>query len=219
MIRTLRQTNTGLKRVVSASMREGRLEATPTTRSQCGFLRKLLCLYTPLLLVLLAGCANPYSVSINKINYKAEQKKGIIQFTDPKLYKREALINERRDELAYLKDLLDKSRTQDFKPEIVRELEVITAFSAAMGLKFDPAAAITFERDKETSELVHQIELTRLEMELAQLQRDATLLKEQLEQQKDLMKPNCASKRLLRLIRKIHKGISTWLSSIMTMVT
>ena len=109
MIRTLRQTNTGLRRVVIASMRVGRFEVTHTIRAQCGSLRKLVCIYAPLFFVLLASCANPYGVSINKIDYKAEQKKGVIQFTDPKLYKREALINERRGDLKYLKELLKKS--------------------------------------------------------------------------------------------------------------
>jgi hypothetical protein len=131
---------------------------------------------------LLAGCANPYALGLSKINYAASQKAGVIQFTDPKLYKREALINERRAELGYLDDLLKASAKPEFKiePEIVRELEVIRAFSAAVGLKFDPAAAIESRRATEIGDIEQRIQVTRLEMQLAQLTRDAELLRDRL---------------------------------------
>ena len=133
----------------------------------------------------LGACGNPYALFLNSVNLDAVQQTGVIQFTDPKLYKREALINERKNERSYLIGLLEASEKPEFefKPEIVRELEVIQAFSATAGLKFDPAAAANFQRDTEVAELKQQIELTRLEMQIAQLRRDAELQKIQLSQQ------------------------------------
>lgn len=151
-----------------------------------GGMPSLLCGYGLVVMLLLAGCGNPYALKLNNIKYNAKQEKGVIQFTDPKLYKREALINERRKELSYLNTLLDNSATVQFNAEIVRQVEVITAFSAALGLKFDPAAGAAFRRDSETADLKHQIEVTRLQMELAQLKRDAELLKDRLAQQTEL---------------------------------
>jgi len=135
--------------------------------------------------MLLAACTNPYALKLNSINMEAEQQAGVIQFTDPKLYKREALINERKGERTYLNKLLDKTESDDFKiePEIVRELETLRAFSASLGLKVDPAAGANFQRDTEIAELKHQYELTRLDMQLSQLKRDAELLKDQLAKQ------------------------------------
>jgi hypothetical protein len=133
--------------------------------------------------LILTGCPNPYALKVSKVNYEAPQTKAVIQFTDPKLYKREALINERRDELAYLKKELDESRAKTFEPSIVREIELVQAFSAELGLKFDPVAAAQFKRQEELSGLRQEIDVTRLEMQLAQLQRDAELFKEKLKSQ------------------------------------
>jgi hypothetical protein len=131
------------------------------------------------------ACGNPYALNLGSVNLDAEQQRGVIQFTDPKLYKREALINERKNERAFLGVLLKASESPDFKfkPEIVREIEVIQAFSAAVGVKFDPAAGANFQRDTEVAGLKHQIELTRLEMQIAQLRRDAELQQNQIDQQ------------------------------------
>jgi len=83
--------------------------------------------YVALVSSMLAACANPYELKLNSINMEAAQKPGVIQFSDPKLYKREALINERKGERTYLNKLLDKTENDDFKiePEIVRELEKV----------------------------------------------------------------------------------------------
>lgn len=147
--------------------------------------------YAALISSTLAACANPYGLKLNSINLEAEQTSGVIQFTDPKLYKREALINERKGERAYLNKLLGKAEADTFtiQPEIVRELETIRAFSASLGLKVDPAAGANFQRDTEIADLKHQYELTRLDMQLSQLKRDAELLKDQLDKQQAPSQP------------------------------
>lgn len=147
--------------------------------------------YATLVTSTLVACANPYSLKLNSINMEATQQAGVIQFSDPKLYKREALINERKGERAYLNKLLEKTENDDFKiePEIVRELESIRAFSAVLGLKVDPTTGANYRRDTEFADLKHQYELTRLDMQLSQLKRDAELLKDQLVKQQALSQP------------------------------
>jgi hypothetical protein len=144
-----------------------------------------------LIAMMLSACKNPYALDVQSVNLDEKQQAGVIQFTDPKLYKREALINERRNETAYLKSLLAASEKSDFdfQPEIVRELEVTQAFSATASAKFDPAAAANFERQTELADLKHEIELARLGMQLAQLKRDAELQKTELEKQSEPSAP------------------------------
>ena len=43
----------------------------------------------------LAGCSNPYALKTSDIRYDRPQTEGVIRFADPKIYRREALINER----------------------------------------------------------------------------------------------------------------------------
>ena len=131
----------------------------------------------------LAGCTNPYALKIAELNYSAKQKSGVIQFSDPKLFPREHLINERRDELGFLFTQLGECKDIEIVPEIIRELEVVQAIAAGAGLKFDPAAALNFKSNAEIAELKNDIARVRLEMQLLQLQRDAQLLLQQLEAQ------------------------------------
>ena len=130
------------------------------------------------------GCGNPFALNINQLNLIAKQKRGIIQFTDPKLFPREHLINERREDLAFLANALDACNEADIQPEVIRELEVVRLLAVGVGLKVDPAAARNFESSAEIANLKNEIAKVRLEMQLAQLRRDAELLKDQLDAQK-----------------------------------
>lgn len=131
----------------------------------------------------LGACGTPYALDTSSIDYDRIQTPGSIMITDPKLYKREALINERRDEIAYLDDLLKQSKTLTFTPEIVRELEVVTALSASLGLKFDPAAGANYRNARELSDTQQEIQGLRLQMELAQLKKDVELFQTKLTSQ------------------------------------
>lgn len=119
------------------------------------------------------------------INYDAPPAAGSIRFTDPKLYKREALINERRDEVTYLDALLDKSETADFQPEILQELQTVTTLSAALGMKFDPAAGKNYRRAEEAADVQQEMHMIRLQMQLDQLRRDAELFRQKLAAQSE----------------------------------
>ena len=132
------------------------------------------------------GCGNPFALNINQLNLIAKQKRGIIQFSDPKLFPREHLINERREDLAFLATALDACNQADIQPEVIRELEIVRLLAAGFGLKIDPASTRNFESSKEIANLKNEIAKIRLEMQLAQLRRDAELLKDQLDVQKSL---------------------------------
>jgi len=124
-----------------------------------------------------ASCSTPYALDVASIDYGAEQRGGVIRFTDPKLYRREALINERKLETVYLNGLLKDSVNKPFEPELVRELETISAFTAALGLSFDPAAALNYQRDVETTGIQQEINTLQLQWQLDQLKRDADLFR------------------------------------------
>lgn len=139
-------------------------------------------------LLVLAGCANPYALNINKLNYSAEQKIGVIQFTDPKLFPREHLIDERRDEIAFLDLELEKcNKITSITPSVIRELEEVRALSAGLGLSVDPAKAFDFNASKDLAVLKNDIAQTSLQMQLQQLKRDAELLKDQLNKQQSVV--------------------------------
>lgn len=119
------------------------------------------------------------------IDWVAPPRAGTITVSDPKMYRREALIDERRKDVEWIDGLIDGSKTVAFKPEILREIETVSAVSAALGLKFDPAAAISFKAANETSDLRQQIDVMKLQLQLDQLRRDAELVRAKFDSQTD----------------------------------
>lgn len=139
--------------------------------------------------LLATGClSNPYAVSVGSIDYSQQQSGGAVTFADPKVYRREGLINERRDELEYLQTLLVDSRDPDevkFEPEIIRELEQVTALAAAFGFNSDPAAGLEYRQNQETAGIAQEIDTLKLQLQLEQLQRDVELWREKFAAQTD----------------------------------
>ncbi len=121
-------------------------------------------------LLAISGCTTPFADS-TRMDWSARNGTGTIAVSKPKVYRREALINERREELAWLDQQLKDSDKADFKPELVREVETITSLTAAFGLSINPAAGITNRRNQETGELQQQINAMNLQIELNQLKR------------------------------------------------
>ena len=129
--------------------------------------------------VILAGCAPPFA---DRITYDTaiRNSPGTITLSDPKLYTREALISERAKDIKWINRLIVESEDTTkviFQPELVREVEQITAIAAAIGLNFDPAAALTYRREKETSGIQHEIDVLQLQLQLDQLKRDAEIVR------------------------------------------
>lgn len=133
----------------------------------------------------LAGCSTPYSDRLSAIDWTAEPGVGTISVSQPRLYRRASLINERRLDVDWLNQLLESSKTIDFKPEIARDVEQITAFAGALGLSFDPAAALNYRRASETGDIQQQIQVAKLQLQLDQLKRDAELVRSKFASQTD----------------------------------
>ena len=177
----------------------------------------------------LSSCTNPYALSITDIRYPdGKQRAGVIQVTDAKLYSREALINERRDEIEYLDEQLAASRTQTFEPQIIRELEVISSLSAAIGLKFSPTEALNFQRDLAQSEVKDQIDDLKLQLALESLQKDAELFRKEIAERatassdlptaeagSDLETGNldAAASQLTKAVADLHKSLGDRLNA------
>lgn len=139
-----------------------------------------------LVVIAIGGCASS-SRKADSISYDpaVRRAEGTVIVSDPKLYSRETLVDERGKEIARINELIKKADTVQFKPEIIREIEQIRAISAALGLKFDPAAGLNYRRAEETGDLQQEINTLRLQLQLDQLRRDAELLRAKLPNQTD----------------------------------
>jgi hypothetical protein len=124
----------------------------------------------------LSGCATLFS---QKLDYdpKAVRVPAAITVSDPKVYSRQGLISERQKDVAWIDKLIDDSRNQNFEPELLREVEQISAFAAALGLKFDPAAGLNYRRDEKTGDIQQEIDALKMQFQLEQLRRDLELLR------------------------------------------
>lgn len=130
------------------------------------------------------GCGTPYGDRIS-VDYGRPQIGGSITVSDPKLYRREALINERRREVRYIDQLMVNSEKDGFVigPEIAREVEVIRALAVTAGLSFDPAAGAGYQRSEQTASIRQEIDALQLQLQLEQLKRDAALFRAGLAEQ------------------------------------
>jgi hypothetical protein len=139
-----------------------------------------------LLITSMAGCATPYGGGLG-IDYKPKQIPGSITVSDAKLYRREALINERRREVLYIDRLMAETEKEGFfiGPEINREIEVIQALALTAGLSFDPAAGRAYRDASETAAIQQDINVLQLQLQLDQLKRDAALFRDRLAVQTD----------------------------------
>lgn len=124
------------------------------------------------LLVMLAGCFHNGTVfKAERIDYDGEQKPATILVSDPQVFSRETLINDRREEEEYLTALLQESRDIQFTPALKRELNDIATLSAQLGLSFNPSMATAAGATMDLNALRQQIAAKQLEIELAKQQK------------------------------------------------
>lgn len=136
--------------------------------------------------VLVVSCTEaPFDLTVSHINYDGSQSKALVELSDPQIFRREALINDRYEEITYLKKLREESVTLRFEPELLREIETISSFAARLGVKFDPAAGTNFTRANERSELEQEVQVTRLQAELASVRRDLDILRDTLDKREN----------------------------------
>ncbi len=133
----------------------------------------------------LAGCLGSDRGSI-RYDPAVRNAAGTITLGDAKVYSRETLINERAADIAWIDKLMTASEDPakvSFKPTLLREMEEISAFSAALGVRYDPAAALSYRRSNETGEIQQQIDVLKAQIQLEQLRRDIELIRAKLPEQ------------------------------------
>jgi hypothetical protein len=122
------------------------------------------------------GCApTPYGLSVGTINETAPARHAAILMSDPQIYARETLLNDRLRESKYLADALKRSETVPFEPTIRRELRTLQEFAASFRGGVDIGAARDFERQNEIRDLRQQSEIAKLQadIEYSRRQMDA----------------------------------------------
>lgn len=122
------------------------------------------------------GCApTPYGLSVGTINETAPARHAAILMSDPQIYARETLLNDRLRESKYLADALKRSETVPFEPTIRRELRTLQEFAASFRAGVDTGAARDFERQNEIRDLRQQSEIAKLQadIEYSRRQMDA----------------------------------------------
>jgi hypothetical protein len=96
----------------------------------------------------------PFDFNIGRFNEKGPQQPAVITISDPQVFARETLINDRLQEEQFLKSLLEESKdVKEFRekistPALIRDIETLEAFRAAADVSFDPtkgAAALRQE--------------------------------------------------------------------------
>src|SRR5579863_5912236 len=94
----------------------------------------------PGVVIVLASCGFT-RYKVEEIDYGQQQNKAAILLSDPQVYARASLINDRRQETEYLKQLLvnsevkpDGSSVVKFSPQIIRDLKTVDVLSASLGL-------------------------------------------------------------------------------------
>lgn len=124
--------------------------------------------------LLITGCNDrPFNLSINKIDETGPQKKAVIALSDPQIYTRERLLNDRDDETKFLKQQLDNVNTQDFTPRLKRDIDTMLSIVANLAVKFDPIAGAALQQQAKVGELTSEKQIVDLKQQIAALKASA----------------------------------------------
>jgi hypothetical protein len=127
---------------------------------------------TAIVVLLLTACFST-KYEIDKPDYADPQKAASVVVSDPQVFGRASLINDRKKEIAYLGQLLDNSKIDgmgksvvNFTPQILQDLHTIQALSANFGLSL-----ASVQGNPTAVDLTKQIEVAKLQANLAVLQK------------------------------------------------
>lgn len=128
--------------------------------------------------LLLTSCvSNPYALRISDVDESGPQRNAVILVSDPQIYARESLINDRRREAAYLEEQLKLSETAVFTPQINRELRAISSVGLSFSGGFDPASGRQYRDQTEDRAFADEITEAQREIQLLQLEQQLQALK------------------------------------------
>jgi hypothetical protein len=117
--------------------------------------------------------------TMDEAGYSSTSRDGpaTIQLSDPQLYARATLLNDRRREQTFLEGQLEKSETVTFTPQLQRELTQIASLAAQLGISFSPLAALQHQDFKQSNALQQQLDRLALDFQVAKLQKDLEAFK------------------------------------------
>lgn len=120
----------------------------------------------------ITACNTPGLVYENTVGVSltGEQTPARIQFSEAKINAREALVNDRSEEVRFIKELLAKSDKETFTSQLQRDIQQISILSAQFGIGFDSGVASQNQQIEERKDILHQIEKTKLEAELLRVE-------------------------------------------------
>ena len=116
---------------------------------------------------------NPYAdFSVGKVDEDEVERAATILVGDPQVISRETLVNDRLREIQHIDKMLAESKDKaKFEPQIARDLSVIEAFTSQLGISYNPALGVQFERREQLETLKADIEELKLRQEVRELER------------------------------------------------
>lgn len=117
----------------------------------------------------------PFSLKVAAFNEQGPQQAAVITISDPQIFKRETLINDRLRERQLITSLLDESAKPDFaknfQPQLARDLVNYQAFAAHLKVAVDPSKGAAARRQERLNDINQEIEETKLRTDLEKSKR------------------------------------------------
>ncbi|MDQ7248947.1 hypothetical protein [Dongia sedimenti] len=121
---------------------------------------------------LVGGCDGPFSLTLNHVNEKGPQRNAVIAISDPQIYTRERLLNDRDDEVEFLRQQMDDVNNQDFTPRLKRDLDMLLEIVASISAKFDPVAGASIVQQAQIAGLENEAQIKQLEARIDELEKN-----------------------------------------------
>lgn len=121
--------------------------------------------------LLLAGCPENFTLKVTDIDEKFAPEQAEILVSAGQPLTREKLVNQRRTELAYLNDLLDRSKTMTFEPQLKRELSNILSIAVTLKAAFDGGVENNYDRANKIADDEADLQRKKLEFDLARVSK------------------------------------------------
>lgn len=126
------------------------------------------------LLGTIGGCGQdgPFSLTVNEVNEHSPQRNAVIALSDPQIYTRERLLNDRQQEILYLQEQLKQIDKQDFTPRLRRDIDMLVEMAAALSVKFNPIAGAEISQAAELNSLKNDIQIEQMRDLLDQVRKE-----------------------------------------------
>jgi len=114
---------------------------------------------------------NPYALSVHEINESGPQQPAAIQLSDPQIYARETMLNDRRQEVDFLQEKLRDSKNENFEPQMKRVVQFAESFSGKVTANLNPAQRAQLRRSEAVERLDTDIAIQQRELQRLVLMR------------------------------------------------